>query len=157
MTAVRAAEARDMEALLGLIDEVQALHIQHRSEQFKPTEPAEVRDRIEQLLADPLVAVWVAEVAAVVRGYLVAIVRTHAGGPFTVARTFLELDQMSVQSGYRRQGIARALVTTALSHAQASGITAVELSSWSFNQDAHRAFAQLGFAPKVVRFERQSQ
>ena len=36
------------------------------------------------------------------------------------------------------------------------GIRDVELSSWSFNTEAHAAFQALGFEPKVVRFGRAS-
>jgi len=33
------------------------------------------------------------------------------------------------------------------------GVVELELSSWAFNEDAQRAFARLGFVPKVIRFE----
>jgi hypothetical protein len=29
----------------------------------------------------------------------------------------------------------------------------IEMSSWSFNVEAHAAFRRLGFTPKVIRFE----
>ena len=154
---VRRADARDIEALLGLIDEVQGLHVQHRPEMFKPTELREVQGRLEELLPDPLTAVWVAELESVVCGYLVAIIRTQPLGAFSFARRFVELDQIGVKGGFRRRGVARSLIATALAHADGLGIPAVELSSWSFNRDAHRAFAQLGFVPKVVRFERRRE
>ncbi len=155
--AVRVAGAHDVSSLLALIDEVQVLHVRHRADMFKPLELSEVQARVEALVADPLVTIWIAELNGVACGYLVAIVRNQAANAFALARTFLELDQLGVKHGFRRLGIARALIAESLTHAGALGIAAVELSSWSFNHEAHRAFERLGFVPKVVRFERKSE
>ncbi len=60
---------------------------------------------------------------------------------------------MGVQARHRRAGIGRALVGHVVAGAREQGIDDVELQSWAFNQNAQRAFTNLGFAPKVVRFE----
>jgi ribosomal protein S18 acetylase RimI-like enzyme len=90
-------------------------------------------------------------------GYLVIVVRDQPAGPFNFGRTWIELDQIAVHHACRRRGIARSLVAAALAHADAAGIRDVELTSWSFNEEAHRAFRELGFVPKVVRFELSSR
>lgn len=63
-----------------------------------------------------------------------------------------EIDQIGVTPDRKRQGVGRALVRTVLADAHVHGIRDVELSSWSFNQQAHEAFRKLGFAPIRVRF-----
>ena len=45
------------------------------------------------------------------------------------------------------------LVQAALDEARRRGIRDIELSSWSFNGEAHETFRRLGFTPKVIRFE----
>jgi GNAT superfamily N-acetyltransferase len=104
-------------------------------------------------LENPSAKLWVADVDGVARGYLAVIVRQTPQGPYTFKRTWMELDSIGVHHAFRRQGVARALVKTALAHAEDAGIREVELASWAFNQSAHEAFRKLGFAPKVIRFE----
>ncbi len=89
----------------------------------------------------------------VLNGYLVGTVRTQASGPYVLARSWLELDQIGVAAESRRKGVGRALVAQALAFARTRAVDGVELSSWSFNEDAQRAFQKLGFSPKTVRFE----
>jgi len=69
-----------------------------------------------------------------------------------IAQWFV-IDQIGVQAGYRRTGIGRALVQQVISAARTEGVREVELNSWTFKQEAHRAFANLGFVPKTTRFE----
>ena len=113
----------------------------------------EIAARFTLLFQDPAAKVWVAITDNVACGYLVSIVRNQAPSPFVLNRTWLELDQIGVQAGRRRAGIARSLIEHAVAHAYAHGIADIELNSWSFNQDAQRAFQKLGFIPKSVRFE----
>jgi len=66
------------------------------------------------------------------------------------------VDELAVSPAHRRQGLARALFERVLAEARAEGLRDVELTSWSFNVEAHAAFEALGFRPKVVRFGRAS-
>ena len=151
---IREAELGDIEALCALNAEVQELHVAHRPDVFRPIATPEIAGRFRDLFAQPTTKIWVAVVDGSVRGYLVAILRRPAApNPYVLERSWLELDQIGVSAEHRRLGIARGLVERALAHAQAEGIAGVELSSWSFNQNAHRAFEKLGFVSKSVRFE----
>jgi GNAT superfamily N-acetyltransferase len=150
---IREAELTDLDALAALVSEIQALHVASRPETFRTSPADEIADWLRQLFQNPSVKLWVADLAGTVRGYIVVVTREQPQGPFNFARTWLELDQIGVQEGHRRTGIARTLVATALAYAGAQHISDVELTSWSFNREAHHAFSQLGFVPKVVRFE----
>lgn len=150
---IREAVATDVPALSALNDAVQALHVANRPEMFRPTRPEDLSVHFQHLFANAAAKVWVSEREGVLNGYLVGIVRTQAPGPYVLDRTWFELDQIGVAPESRRSGVGRALVEHGVAFAHAQGIDSVELSSWSFNQDAQRAFQALGFAPKVVRFE----
>ena len=150
---IRDANVTDLGALTALVSEVQDLHVANRPEMFRATVAAEIEEWLRQSFENPAVKIWVADIAGTARGYIVVVIREQPRGPFNFARTWLELDQIGVQRAHRRAGVARGLVAAALAYARAKGITDVELSSWSFNRDAHRAFEKLGLAPKVVRFE----
>ena len=152
---IRDGGVADVEALAALVGELQDEHVAARPEMFRPIPSDEVIIWLRELFQKS-VKVWVAQVQKAVRGYLVLVVRGQPAGPFNFGRTWIELDQIAVHRACRRQGVARALVATARVYADAVGIRDVELTSWSFNQEAHRAFGKLGFVPKVVRFELNS-
>jgi GNAT superfamily N-acetyltransferase len=150
---VREAELADLSALLVLNEAVQALHVANRPELFRATEADEIERWFRDLFVNSNVKTWVALVDGTLSGYLVAETRARARGPYNFEQAWLELDQIGVAAEFRRQGVARALFESALAFARAQGISRVELSSWSFNREAHSAFQKLGFVPKVVRFE----
>ena len=150
---IREAHLADGPALVLLNEEIQRLHVAHRPETFRSTRTVEVARRFDELLGDPAVKIWLAVVDQELAGYLVGVVRSQAETAFTVARTWFELDQIGVQPRHWRGGVARQLVARAVAYATSNGIERVELCSWSFNQQAQRAFERLGFVPKVVRFE----
>ena len=150
---IRDAKPSDSQAIVDLIGEVQALHVASRPETFRPVPEPEIAAWLGQALQNPGNRIWVAEVDGAVCGYLLSVVRKQAGNPFVIDRTWLELDQLCVLRAHRRQGIAKALIATAMAHADTQGFRDVELSTWAFNHDAQRAFKQLGFVTKVLRFE----
>jgi ribosomal protein S18 acetylase RimI-like enzyme len=150
---IRDAQSTDSVALTALVVEVQALHVGRRPDAFRPVPDPEIATWLSQAFQNPAIKIWVAETAGAVSGYLLSVVRKQAGNPFVIDRTWLELDQICVHPAQRGVGVARALVETARAYAKAQCIRDVELCAWSFNEEAQRAFAQLGFVPKVVRFE----
>ena len=154
MTAtIRAARRGDEDALAKLNAFVQDLHVERRPDQFKPADTSEVARWFGSLLEDPAARIWIAEQEGEPVGYVVALLRERSENPFCRARRWCELDQVAVASNKRKQGIARGLIEHAVVDVQSDGIRDVEVSSWSFNEEAHRAFQRLGFVPKVVRFE----
>ncbi len=150
---IREAQPGDVAAFSALNDAVQALHVASRPEMFRPTRPDELTVHFQHLLANPAAKIWVSDQSGAINGYLVGIVRTQAPGPYVLGRTWFELDQIGIAPQSRRSGVGRSLIAHGIAFAHAQGIESVELSSWSFNQDAQRAFQALGFVPKVVRFE----
>lgn len=154
---IRSAEFRDIDVLTPLLREVQDLHVANRPETFRELGADEIAEMLRAALENPSTKLWVAAVDGVARGYLTAVVRQIPQGPYSFERTWIELDSIGVHRSHRRQGVARALVKAALAHAEGAGIREVELASWAFNRGAHEAFRKLGFEPKVVRFEFDSQ
>lgn len=150
---IRLATRADVAALCDLCAEVHALHVANRPDQFKPHRAEDLARWFAEFLANPLAKAWLAERDGLAVGYVTALARETLEGCFCPARKWWDLDQISVKVAFRRSGVGRALVETVAREASAAGVRELELNSWSFNQDAHRVFQGLGFAPKVVRFE----
>jgi ribosomal protein S18 acetylase RimI-like enzyme len=136
---IRRGELADVDALVALHEEVHALHLAARPDQFKVADSGSIEARFRELLGSADARVWVATSSGSVVGHAVNI--------------WCDIDQIGVASAHRRRGIARALIQAAVADARASGYDEVELSSWAFNTEAHEAFRRLGFVPKVIRFE----
>lgn len=142
------------EALLaGLNRFVQEMHLAERPDHFRPTRFEDLAAWYRSRLEKPTTRIWIAEEDVLPVGYLLALVHEVPENPFVRARRWCEIDQIAVDPGWRKRGIARALVRTAVSTAKAEGIGRVEAASWAFNGAAHEVFRRLGFVPKITRFE----
>lgn len=149
---IRPAGPDDARTLADLNTFVQALHMAQHPHYFKPPLPSEVAAWFRGVLEQPTTRIWLAEQAGVPVGYVYVSIQARSENPFCYARAWWELDQIVVRPEARRGGVARALIEQVLRAAQQEGAPAVELSSWSFNTEAHAVFRRLGFAPTVHRF-----
>src|SRR3982750_634130 len=102
---IRTPGASDLEALARLNAEVQELHFASRPDQFKPAHSSELVQWFGQLLHNPSAKLWAAELAGVMVGYVVALIREAPESPFCQARSWWNIDQLAVQAAYRRGGI----------------------------------------------------
>jgi ribosomal protein S18 acetylase RimI-like enzyme len=152
---VRHADSADVGALVALNRFVQNLHIAHHPDCFKQADSVLVADWFHCMLRNTAARVWIAESEGSPVGYALTITYDRPESAFSHARRFCEIDQIAVSPTSRRRGIARALVERVVEDARSHAIYGIELSSWSFNTDAHAAFRSLGFAEKSVRFERK--
>jgi ribosomal protein S18 acetylase RimI-like enzyme len=151
-TSIRKADANDAEVLAVMNQTVQDLHVAHRPDYFKRVDPNAIADWFRSMLQKSGVRAWIAEFDGSAVGYALTVTHDRAETAFCSAWQSCEIDQIAVLSPYRRMGIARALVACAFEDARSRGIRDLELTSWSFNTEAHEAFQALGFIPKILRF-----
>ncbi len=152
-TTIRKAVFGDEERLARLNGFVQDRHLVVRPDHFKPTSLPDLIEWYHTLLERQGARVWIAELDGAPVGYVVAIVHQRTANPFSQPRRWSEIDQIAVDPSCRRQGIGRALLGTVIAGVRSEGIDDVEVTSWSFNQEAHRVFERLGFVPRTVCFE----
>jgi len=150
---IRRATSDDLSAFLELTAHVHALHLRRRPDQFKPTEEMAVETRFRDGLASPTSKIWLAQLAGKVVGCAIEVQARKPAGPYSPARHWCDIEQIVVDPAHQRQGVAKALMQAVVDSAHAAGIQEIELTSWAFNHDAHRAFEAFGFTPKTIRFE----
>jgi ribosomal protein S18 acetylase RimI-like enzyme len=150
---IRRATTDDLSAFLELHAHVHDLHLQYRPDQFKQTEKSAIEARFREGLSSATTKIWVAELAGKFVGYAFEIQYQRAEGPYCPARRWCDIDQIGVDPAHRRARVATALMQAIVDSSHAAGIHEIELNSWAFNQDAHRAFESFGFTPKAIRFE----
>jgi RimJ/RimL family protein N-acetyltransferase len=152
---VRRAEASDVPAMAALNDDVQRLHIAARPDHFVPSSTTAISQAMERALGDSNLKFWVAELDARIAGYAIVRVRSTEPGQYLQGRLWWEIDQIGVDAGARERGLARALVDAIARAAADAAVASLELTCWSFNAEARAAFEKLGFAPKMLRMERE--
>jgi ribosomal protein S18 acetylase RimI-like enzyme len=89
-------------------------------------------------------------------GYLFAQEVKKASDWLRPAQRYFMLEHIVVDTGFRRQGIGRALIGEFFVQAKRKGIPRTEVVYWSFNEDAGRFFRKHGFAPMHVRMGKTS-
>lgn len=152
---IRAGVASDAECLARLNAGVHAAHLRERPEFFRATDAGELGEWFRELLFKATTRCWIASVEEQAAGYLLMREHQRAATVFCRARHWHEIEQIGVETQFRRRGIGRALLERALAAAAATGARDVELASWSFNRDAHALFERCGFAPRLLRFDRR--
>jgi GNAT superfamily N-acetyltransferase len=149
---VREARASDIPQLVELNALVQALHIEHRPDIFKPAESEEVAAWFLDGFHSGLLRGWVAKVDAQLIGSATVAAQSRAEHALCHARRWWEVDQLVVRAQWRRRGVARALLRAIAGEARQAGVREIQLSTWCFNSDAGQAWRKLGFEAQTVRF-----
>jgi len=150
---IRQATSADALYLSSLSMDVQRLHVEHHPRVFKvPLSEDFAVSFFEEMLADPAVRIFIAEENERAVGYLVCKLVERAENPFTFARRWLHIDQISVRPAAHGQGVGRALMQQAERLANEWKVQKIQLDSWDFNLNAHAFFEHLGFQKCHFRF-----
>jgi len=150
---IRRAIVADADLLARLNAFVHDVHVAERPDQFKPTNAAELTGWFRERLGQPTTLAWIAEESGRPVGFALAMHHRRAATPFAPARDWFEIDQIAVETGYQRRGIGRRLLESAIAEARGLAIREIEVTSWSFNERMHGLLRQVGFKPKLTRFE----
>ena len=152
---VRTAAAGDIPAIIGLFGEIDDFHTAavpwaFRGSSSNPRSPAQVAAMIDGQDTTILVAVARERVVGHVG---IELVTTRDEMPLVV-RTYGLVRDLVVASDARKRGVGSALMHAVEDWVAARGADAVELTVWSFNEDAQRLYEQLGYATQLKRMRR---
>lgn len=160
---IRAAQGDDIPAIVTLFGIVDDLHTAAVPWAFRGSSAvprnaagnAGSGHSIDDLIAGPLTTILVAVAAERVVGHVVIeLTSVPPDRPPHVARSFAVVHDLIVAPEARRQGIGRELIAEAERWAKQRGVSAVELTVWSFNEDALRLYEKLGYETQVRRLRR---
>jgi len=143
---VRFAREEDLERVNGLRKQVNELHVAGKPEIFRPGFGEALRDFVYEIYADPAKEIIVAEAEGEVRGFAVLNHVVRPENPYMLERNLLDVDEFGVDEGWRRRGIATALVEFIKGYAREKGFRRLELNMWEFNRGALAFYEAAGFA-----------
>jgi GNAT superfamily N-acetyltransferase len=150
---IRPARASDLDRLLALLYEADAVHADLHPTFFRrpPTAAMSVdgalRQELRRALGAPREAILVAEREGVVVGLAHASIYDTPPAPSYVPRRRAHLDGLAVALEARRGGVGRQLVTAVASWARTHGATQMLLTVWRGNSAAEAFYAALGYQP----------
>jgi len=131
---------------------VQALHHDAVPTWFKPPDESGAANLFRQYLDDPGVHLFLAETEeGEPLGYVMARVLDPPATPLTYGATVVEVDQIAVTPGRRREGVGRALVDAVKQLSDDVGADRLHLTVWDFNEGAQQFFAANGFRTVMRR------
>lgn len=126
----------------------EALDEVHRAEYPALLRPAGARLDPAWVLAaleEAAGALFVAERSASVIAFLRVRDLQTAGGPALLPRRYGVIDELYVDPVARGSGVAHTLIAAAEAWGRDRGVSALEVTVWDFNSDAHRLYEREGF------------
>ena len=152
---IRQATGNDSLLLSRLCMDVQRLHAEKHPDIFKmPQREDFAVTYFDEMLADPAVAIYLAEEDGETTGYILCKLFERPETVFTHANRFLSIEHISVRPAARQRGVGSALMARAERLAKDLHVTRIQLNSWDFNTTAHSLFEKCGFRKTEHRFRR---
>ncbi|MEP7134123.1 MAG: GNAT family N-acetyltransferase [Chloroflexota bacterium] len=150
---IRQTIATDSLLLSSLCMDVQSLHAKHHPDIFKtPTSDDFAIDFFSEMLADPVVSIFIAEENGQALGYVLCKLIERLENSFTFAMRYLLVDQISVRPTAQGRGVGAVLIKQAEALADQLNVPKIQLDSWGFNSEAHAFFEKMGFEKFNHRF-----
>jgi GNAT superfamily N-acetyltransferase len=153
---IRKAVSGDLDGLHLVFSQADRMHREAHPEIFQEADdPNDTKDFLLESLRSQNAVVLVADMDGEIIAALMAWVRQASEIAILVPRTYLSVDNLVVDEGYRQQGIGQALMHSIHNWAQANGIKEVQLTVWDFNHNAMNFYRDLGYEMLHHRMRRE--
>jgi ribosomal protein S18 acetylase RimI-like enzyme len=144
---VEPATLDDAELLAQLNVSIQQFHCELIPEYFRPAAFDSVVAQLREMLSEPGAICFVAWIDEAPVGYCLAKEIERGPTAWSTAYRRLLVDQLSVNSQWRRRGIGTRLISQLTKFACERGIDELVLDYWSSNLVAKEFYQSLGFKP----------
>jgi len=133
--------------------DVQLLHVNHHPEFFKMPESLDFAEAFfREMLEKETTFIYIAEDSSDALGYVFCNLVDKPENPFTFARHFLMIEQISVRPNAQRQRVGQALMLQVEATARELGVPRVHLGTWDFNTNAHGFFERMGYQQHHLQY-----
>jgi diamine N-acetyltransferase len=148
---IRRATIADIPVLVALNRIVHSMHVEAFPGTFRRDPPEEAVSIAFKEAIESSTSYWLLAEEERAVAFLSADFRHRAETWYMIAHRVCYISGVVVEPDCRRRGIARALLAELRHEVRSRGVTRIELDVWSFNAEARRAFASLGFCPVMER------
>lgn len=131
------------------------LHVDARPDLFQPMEhPVPMKQYLRELEDDHEVRL-LALVDGVPAGICSLSLREAPASPLLRGEKGLYVVDLFVDSAYRKQGVAKALLAEGIGRGQAFGAKRLSLTVWPFNKTALKFYESLGLSVRALTLEKE--
>lgn len=150
---IRFASAGDIPGLLCLLEQVGEVHHRLRPDIFREGARKYDESALRALLADENRPVFAAVEEHRVVGFCFCALREYRGSSVSTDRRELYIDDLCVDEGHRRRGIAAALLRRAQEYARELDCRFLTLNVWNGNGGAMQFYEAMGMRPRNITME----
>ncbi len=151
---IRKAEAKDLERIDDLLEQVLSVHHKGRPDLFKSVGRKYTDKELTEILHDGQKPVLVAvdETDCVV-GYVFCLLQQHLDSAILTDIKTLYIDDLCVDESLRGEHVGRKLYQAAEELAKGQGCYNITLNVWSCNPQAAKFYETCGFKPQKIGME----
>ena len=143
---IRLACDADLPAVNRLRRMVNDLHVAGRPDIFKPGFCEALESHAADYLSSESNDILVAEAEGQIAGFAMVDYILKPESPYNLPRRFYHVAEIGVDTAFRRQGVATALMEYMKADAHSRGFGRIELDVWAFNASARAFYEKAGFA-----------
>lgn len=150
---IRKVKVEDYERVKNLVKQVHNIHVEKRPDMYTNAEPMPL-DYFNQIIsADNDKMMYVYEENDKIIGLAELSIKESNPIPIIKHRKTLIIEDIVVDSEYRKQGIGKEIYNYILSVATERNVDDLELNVWAFNENAIKFYESLGMTVKNMKME----
>lgn len=143
---VRFAKEKDIDRVNELRKQVNDIHVEGRPDVFKAGFGNEIRDLAKVILESENCDIIVAERDGIICGMACVDYVNRPETAYGNARSFYHVQEIAVDTEFRRQGVAKELLEFMITDAKKRKLNKIELDVWEFNDSAIEFYQAVGFS-----------
>lgn len=151
---IRTLTLNDFDAVNDIFMQLHNLHVKNRPDIYRRIEKPTTKKAwgYEASLEDENKIMLGAELDGKIVGFATVSIRTSESKAF-VPHLFAFIDEIAVDSNYRRKGVGKTLYENCIKQAKRRGATSIVLKVWSFNVEAIAFYKSLGMTVQHITME----
>ena len=148
---IRLANVNDIPRLLDLLSEVLEVHAKLRPDLFISGTTKYSKEDLELMIEDENKPMFVATINDYVVGYAMCQIHIPSNNMYPVK--IFHLDDLCIDSKYRRQGIGEALYQKVVEVAKVNDCYEITLNAWPGNEAALKFYEKMGLKTRSIFLE----
>lgn len=148
---IRDMKLEDYDAVDTLMQQLHKIHVNGRPDLYVEMEHPYSKEELTEKIYNKEVITLAAEEENRIVGLCIVVIR-HRSGMVNMKTAYV--DDLVVDQSYQRRGIAKSLFQKAEERAKALGAERMDLTVWSFNENALKFYQSIGMVPQRYILEK---
>lgn len=148
---IRDMKLEDYDAVDTLMQQLHKIHVNGRPDLYVEMEHPYSKEELTEKIYNKEVIALAAEEEDRIVGLCIVVIK-HRSGMVNMKTAYV--DDLVVDQSYQRRGIAKSLFQKAEERAKALGAERMDLTVWSFNENALKFYESIGMVPQRYILEK---